>query len=204
MARVQIACHKANRYAGVRLLLNTGKRYQFGDLAIEGNTKAANYIRSLSPFSKGQPFEASLLSDFNLSLNATPYFSAIKVYPLLKDRTNDQVPVRVSVEDKPANSFEVGAGYSDDVGAKTRFKWTKPWITEDGHSFESNLRLSQKQQDITASYTIPVDNPNDDLWRVLGGYKVQDEVTEGINSRIWNVQVQRQWLTDDEWVRTAF
>lgn len=200
----KLLVHKANRYAGVRLLLNTGKRYQFGDLAIEGNTKAANYIRSLSPFSKGQPFEASLLSDFNLSLNATPYFSAIKVYPLLKDRTSDQIPVRVSVEDKPANSFEVGAGYSDDVGAKTRFKWTKPWITEDGHSFESNLRLSQKQQDITASYTIPVDNPNDDLWRVLGGYKVQDEVTEGINSRIWNVQVQRQWLTDDEWVRTAF
>ncbi|PCK30954.1 autotransporter assembly complex protein TamA [Pseudoalteromonas piscicida] len=200
----KLLIHKGNRYAGVRLLLDTGKRYQFGALAIEGDTKAANYIRSLSPFSKGQPFEASLLSDFNLSLNETPYFSAIKVYPLLKDRTGDQIPVRVSVEDKPANSFEVGAGYSDDVGAKMRFKWIKPWITEDGHSFESNLRVSQKQQDVTASYTIPVDNPNDDLWRVLGGYQLQDEVTEGINSRIWNVQVQRQWLTEDDWVRTAF
>lgn len=35
-------------------------------------------------------------------------------------------------------------------------------------------------------------------------YQLQDDVTEGIDSRIWNVQVQRQWLTDDNWIRTAF
>ncbi|RXE95862.1 autotransporter assembly complex family protein [Pseudoalteromonas sp. PS5] len=200
----KLIIHQGNRYAGVRLLLDTGIRYQFGGLTIERSTKAADYIRSLSPFSKGQPFEAGLLSDFNLALNETPYFSAIKVYPLLKARASGQIPVSVHVEDKPANSFELGAGYSDDVGAKTRFKWVKPWITKSGHSFESNLRISQKQQDITASYTIPVENPNDDLWRVLGGYQLQDDVTEGIDSRIWNVQVQRQWLTDDDWIRTAF
>ena len=200
----KLLIHKKNRFAAAKLIVDTGPRYQFGELDITGDTKAKSYIASLSPFQPGEPFKASLLADFNLALNETPYFSAIKVYPLLKQRHGAQIPIRVSVTDKPANSFEVGGGYSDDVGAKLRFKWFKPWITEDGHSFESNLRMSQKQQDITASYTIPVDDPNNDVWRVLGGYQLQDQVTEGIDSKIWNIQLQRQWLTADDWVRTAF
>ena len=54
------------------------------------------------------------------------------------------------------------------------------------------------------SYTVPVDDPNDDLWRFSVGYKLEDELTNGLYSRIFTGQLQRQWLTEDDWVRTAF
>lgn len=200
----QLRVNKKRQQASVVLRIEAGVRYRFGGIVMNTDVKTKTYIRHLAPFQHNAFYQAEQLSEFNLSLNATPYFSAIKVYPLLKERENGQVPIRVDVYEKPANSYEVGGGYSTDLGARGRFKWSKPWVSEQGHFIESNLSLSEQQQDITASYTIPVSNPNDDVWRVLGGYQIQDQVTDNVETKIWNIQLQRQWLTDDDWVRTAF
>lgn len=202
--RTELRVNKGQNYADVVLHIDSGVRYLFGQVHINEQTLAQNYIRTLATFKRGDAYSTALLSDYNLALNSTPYFTTAKVYPLLKDRKNGQVPIHVEVVDKPANSYEVGGGYSTDLGAKLRFKWSKPWITDDGHFADSNLTLSQRQQDLTGSYVIPVDNPNDDLWRILGGYQRKNDVIEGIETQIWSVQLQRQWLTSDNWVRTAF
>nr|WP_239032276.1 autotransporter assembly complex family protein [Pseudoalteromonas sp. MMG022] len=202
--RSELLIDKGARTAIVNWQLDGGKRYRFGQLQVSQNTKATQYIRSLATFKQGTPFQGALLSDYTLALNATPYFRSAKVYPQLKDRHDGVLPVRVDVQDKPDNSFEVGGGYSTDLGAKARLKWSKPWITDDGHFLESNLSVSERRQDITGSYTIPVADPNNDVWRVLSGYQFNDDIQEGINSKIWNIQLQRQWLTDDNWIRTAF
>ncbi|OHU86730.1 MULTISPECIES: autotransporter assembly complex protein TamA [Pseudoalteromonas] len=202
--RSELLIDKGARTAIVNWQLDGGKRYRFGQLQVSQNTKATQYIRSLATFKQGTPFQGGLLSDYTLALNATPYFRSAKVYPQLKDRHDGVLPVRVDVQDKPDNSFEVGGGYSTDLGAKARLKWSKPWITDDGHFLESNLSVSERRQDITGSYTIPVADPNNDVWRVLSGYQFNDDIQAGINSKIWNIQLQRQWLTDDNWIRTAF
>jgi translocation and assembly module TamA len=119
-------------------------------------------------------------------------------------RQDGKIQVRVEAVDKPANCYEVGGGYNSDLGAKTRFKWTKPWLTDDGHFFESNLNLAQHQQDLSGTYTIPVNDPNNDVWRVMGGFQKQNDINQGIDSEIINLQLQRQWLTGDDWIRTAF
>ncbi|MCF2860330.1 autotransporter assembly complex protein TamA [Pseudoalteromonas sp. SMS1] len=186
------------------LVIDSGRRYRFGQLQLTGDSQAQKFIKKLVPFSQNTPYQAKLLSDYSLTLSATPYFANVKVYPLLKSRKAYQVPIRVDVIDKPAHSFEVGGGYSTDLGAKFRGKWSKPWVSEDGHSFVSDLNLSQRQQDVTAAYTIPVNDPNSDIYRILGGYQLQDELTEGVNSKSWNIQLQRQWLLESNWVRTAF
>ncbi|NOU50664.1 outer membrane protein assembly factor [Pseudoalteromonas sp. JBTF-M23] len=200
----ELLINKKERLASVNWQLDSGPRYHFGELRVSKNTQASQYIQSLSTFEYNSQFNSSRLSEYTLALNATPYFSSAKVYPLLKDRKDGLLPIRVDVVDKPANSFEVGGGYSTDLGAKARLKWSKPWVTVDGHFFEGNMSLSERRQDVTGSYTIPVADPNNDVWRVLGGLQVNDDLQQGVDSRIWNVQLQRQWLTDDNWVRTAF
>lgn len=190
--------------AVITFVINTGVRYQFGDIEIASNTPAEKYIRSLAPFTQGQPYKSTHIADYNLDLSSTPYFASVRVYADITARKNNQVPIKVDVQPKPANSYEVGGGYSTDLGPKVRFKWSKPWITEDGHYLETNLNVAQKQQDITMAYTIPVDDPNDDLWRLSAGYKLEDELTNDTYSEILTGQLQRQWLTEDKWVRTAF
>ncbi|MCG7564005.1 autotransporter assembly complex family protein [Pseudoalteromonas sp. McH1-42] len=186
------------------LVLSAGPRYRFGALRLSSESKAIDFARALSPFQPGELYAADKLSEYNLTLNETPYFQSVRVYPLLKARQEGEVPIRVELVDKPANSYEVGGGYSTELGAKARFKWSKPWITDGGHSMTSDLNVSQRQQDISAAYTIPMSDPNSDVFRVLGGYQLQDDLTEGVDTKTWNIQVQRQWLTSGNWVRTAF
>ncbi len=200
----KLEIHKQKNFAVAKFKLDSDNRYRFGKVEVSRHSLAKKYIQSLAPFEENTLYDESLLSEYNLALNKTPYFSAIKVYPQLQNRKNNLVPIRIEVVDKSANTFEVGGGFSTEIGAKARFKWSKPWITEDGHFFDGNLFVAEKQQRITGSYNIPVSNPNDDLWRVTTGYALEDELTDGVNSKIWNVQLQRQWLTSSNWVRTAF
>lgn len=188
----------------VEFSFDTGARYQFGPVVLGNPTQAEKYIRSIADFEQGQPYTATEISEFNLALSSTPYFNSVRVYADIANRAEQQVPIKVDVLHKPENSFEVGGGYSTDLGPKVRFKWTKPWITEDGHYLESNLNVSKRQQDISLAYTVPVDDPNDDLWRFSVGYKLEDELTNDVYSKILTGQLQRQWLTDDDWIRTVF
>ncbi|WP_377122343.1 autotransporter assembly complex protein TamA [Pseudoalteromonas fenneropenaei] len=200
----QLLVSKQRRRARAVLSLDTGPRYQFGALAIAAGSRAQHYVEKLAPFKQNEPYQASMLGDYSLSLNETPYFNSVRIYPELSARQNQQVPVRVEVVDKPANSFEVGGGFSTDLGAKGRFRWSKPWVSDDGHYLDTDLSVSERQQDVTASYTIPVEDPVQDVWRVSGGYKLEDGLTEDIFSRVVTLQLQRQWLTEENWVRTAF
>lgn len=184
--------------------IDTGVRYTYGNIIIASETPAEKYIRSLAPFTQGQAYKATQIADYNLELSSTPYFASVRIYADIPARANGQVPINIDVLHKPANSYEVGGGFNTELGPKVRFKWSKPWITEDGHYLESNLNVAEKQQDISMAYTIPVDDPNDDLWRLSVGYKLEDELADDIYSEILTGQLQRQWLTEDKWVRTAF
>nr|WP_235591114.1 autotransporter assembly complex family protein [Pseudoalteromonas sp. H105] len=190
--------------ARVILTFDTGARYQFGELVIGGETQAAKYIRSLADFKQGEPYQATAVSEYNLSLSTTPYFISARVFADIANRANGQVPINIDVLHKPANSYEIGGGFNTTYGPKVRFKWAKPWITDDGHYIESNLNVSEPQQDISMAYTVPVDNPNDDLWRFSVGYKREDELTNDVYSKVLTGQLQRQWLTQNDWVRIAF
>lgn len=190
--------------AHVILTFDTGARYQFGELVISGETQAGKYIRSLADFKQGEPYQATTVSEYNLSLSTTPYFTSVRVYADIANRANGQVPINIDVLHKPANSYEIGGGFNTTYGPKVRFKWSKPWITDDGHYLESNLNVSEPQQDISMAYTVPVNNPNDDLWRFSVGYKREDELTNDVYSKILTGQLQRQWLTSNDWVRIAF
>lgn len=198
----RLIINKTIRQASVVLFLNAGRRYQFGELVIPEKVKAQNYIRQLAPFKKGAYYQAQQLLDFNVSLGETGYFSSVRVSPLLKQRSDQMVPIQIDANEKPANSYELGGGYSTDLGPRIRAKWSKPWISHKGHFFESNLALSEQLQDVSASYTIPVNDPIHDSWRLIGGYQYQNEINEGIVTKTWNVQVQRQTLTTDKWIRT--
>ena len=200
----QLAISLKSNSAEVILTIDTGVRYQFGALILGEQTPAEKYIRTLADFKQGEQYQASIVSEYNLSLSTTPYFNSVRVYADIANRSNQQVPINVDVLHKPANSFEVGGGFDTDLGPKLRFKWSKPWITENGHYLESNLNVAEKQQDISFGYTVPVDDPNDDLWRYSVGYKLEDEITDDIYSEIFTAQLQRQWLTESDWVRTAF
>ena len=48
----------------------------------------------------------------------------------------------------------------------------KPWLNEQGHSFDSSLSLSKPEQTITAGYQIPLEDVLHDYYRVQYAMKM--------------------------------
>lgn len=187
--------------AVIRLHVDSGKRYKFGPVVVDKEINAYELVHRLNPIVVGSAYNNNLVSDFSIQLSNMPYFKSVRVYPDIVSRQNGEVSVVVQLLHKPKNSFEVGGGVStDDNGLKLRFKWTKPWITEEGHYLETNIEASKVDPQARISYTIPVSDPNNDVWRFGAGYIYDDNKS----SRKSTVQAQRQWLTNGRWVRTAF
>ncbi|MEO2280896.1 autotransporter assembly complex protein TamA [Pseudoalteromonas pernae] len=199
-----LSVNRARYSADIVMQIETGQRYHFGPLNISTDTSASNYIHSLSHFKTGEPYSATKVSEFNLALTQTPYFSSVRVYADIAQRGNLEVPIRVEVLHKPTNSYEVGGGFSTDLGPKVRFKWSRPWLGTDGHYIESNFNISEPQQDISLSYTVPVDDPIDDIWRFSVGYKLEDNEDTEIYTKTLTGLLQRQWKIGDDWIRTVF
>lgn len=196
-----IEVRRGTSSAIIRLHVDSGIRYKFGPMIIAKEIKANDLVHRLNPMIVGNAYDNAIVSDFNIQLSNMPYFKSVRVYPDIVNRQNGEVSVIVQLLHKPENSFEVGGGIStDDNGIKLRFKWTKPWITNDGHYLETNIEASQIDPQARISYTIPVNDPNNDVWRFGAGY-IYDDLKI---SRKLTTQAQRQWLTDNNWVRTAF
>ncbi len=187
--------------AVIRLHVDSGIRYKFGPVVLDKEIKAYELVHRLNPMVVGNPYDNNTVTDFNIQLSNMPYFRSVRVYPDIINRENGEISVIVQLLHKPENSFEVGGGVStDDNGLKLRFKWTKPWISENGHYLETNIEASQVDPQARISYTIPVNDPNNDVWRFGAGYIYDDNKL----SRKATVQAQRQWLTESNWIRTAF
>ncbi|MFA0521252.1 outer membrane protein assembly factor, partial [Vibrio sp. 10N.222.55.E8] len=80
-----------------------------------------------------------------------------------------EIPMRVSLAPQARNQIETGIGVSTDLGIKGTLKWKKPWVNEQGHSFNSSLSISKPEQTITATYKIPLDDVLHDYYQIKYG-----------------------------------
>lgn len=189
--------------AFVRLHYDSGIRYQFGETQIEGSQIEEAKVRSLQPYKSGEPYLVAKVGEFNQNLSNTDWFSSVLVEPdisALDDRRD--LPMKVSLAPQKKNQLETGIGYATDVELRGTLKWKKPWLNEQGHSFDSSLSLSKPEQAITAGYQIPLEDVLHDYYRVQYAMKnVDSRDTKSLES---NLAVERHWLLDNRWHRTVF
>jgi len=112
------------------------------------------------------------------------------------------VPVNVELTPADRHQFEVGVGYATDVGPRTQFSWTMPWLNRYGHSLTNSLYLSAPEQRFSGEYAIPLENPLRDSYRVRYGLeRVDNEDTKSFES---SVQLARHWVFSNGWVQDLY
>ncbi|OLO05670.1 autotransporter assembly complex protein TamA [Salinicola socius] len=120
----------------------------------------------------------------------------------LTDSRPTVVPVDVELTPADRHQFEVGVGYATDVGPRTQFSWTMPWLNRYGHSLTNSLYLSAPEQRFSGEYTIPLENPLRDSYRVRYGLKnIDNEDTKSFES---SVQVARHWEFSNGWIQDLY
>lgn len=200
--------------ASLVLHLDTGIRYHFGSINViepeqPGQSDTQPLVLSMATFTPGDPFEANKLAEYNLALSSSQYFSRIQILPRQKEHVKKgdpnnghRLPIDVTIIKKPENSVELGGGVSTDVGIRGKIKWEKPWLNSYGHSISAEMDLSAKKQTVSTTYKIPIEDPINNYASVVAGWQRLN--IEDTDSRKLTLQLQRHWLLDSEWQRTAF
>ncbi|WP_110599652.1 autotransporter assembly complex protein TamA [Salinicola lusitanus] len=120
----------------------------------------------------------------------------------LTDSQPTVVPVDVELTPADRHQFEVGVGYATDVGPRTQFSWTMPWLNRYGHSLTNSLYLSAPEQRFSGEYRIPLENPLRDSYRVRYGLKnIDNEDTKSFES---SVQLARHWEFSNGWIQDLY
>lgn len=154
--------------ADITLELDSGPRYRFGVVSIEGGAVDTALIEPLFTFKEGDYYTAEAMIKLNSDLLQTHYFSQVRVLPLLDQLSHARVPVNVQLRMKPKNTVRFGIGYSTDVKTRLRAGWIKPWINSRGRSLSMQSEISSVHQSVDARFQTPV----------LG--KLDHEYTQGL------------------------
>ncbi|QIQ22392.1 outer membrane protein assembly factor [Zophobihabitans entericus] len=199
LTRHQLAVSDKTYQGFWRLDMDTGERYRFGNVHFEETPIREEILRNIIPFTEGEYYTSDQLALFSRRLSATNWFSSVTTLPDFSHVGEDKtLPVNVVAIPRKTNLIDVGAGYSTGVGVRGKLNWTKPWINDSGHSFQSNLALSRVEPTITASYKMPLmKSPLEDYYLLQGGYKREDNNDTDSNS--YTFGAFRYWDTFEGW-----
>ncbi|WP_136246662.1 autotransporter assembly complex protein TamA [Halomonas borealis] len=113
-----------------------------------------------------------------------------------------EVPIEVTLTPADRHQFEVGVGFATDVGPRTRFSWDQPWVNRYGHSLNHDLYLSAPEQEFSGVYTMPLEDPRRDSYRLQYGLRNEDnEDTESLEA---SVEFGRRWQFDNAWEQIVY
>ena len=190
--------------ADIRLIANSGQRYEFGDISFAENTFSDEFLKRWAPFEKGDPYSSGLIGEMTQNLQASGYFNSVRVIPELDKRGARTIPVNVELSRKDKNQVAVGIGYSTDTKLRTTLSWGRPVINRRGHSAETELGLSRDRQTFSIRYQIPRDTqPLHNYWGIDYGLKndIEDSDTRSFLSTL---NLQRVRRTKSQWIEAFF
>jgi translocation and assembly module TamA len=183
--------------ATVRLHLETGEDYLFGDVAFEQEGFDEAFLRRYLRFRPGQPFEHEKLLELQSNLLDSQYFSGVEVRTLRDEAVDNRVPVEVVLSPNKPNLYRAGIGFATDTGPRVTFDWTRRYIGDQGHRMRTELSLAMPRSSFEAEYIIPLERPSRDSLSFGAGADYYDTdsrkgVRYGINAA-HNVGLENDW-----------
>lgn len=145
--------------ARAELILDSGRRYAFGEVTFEQNVLDDDFLRGFVPFEPGDPWQSDRVLDLQYALDDSDYFLRADVRPQRDQARAGRVPVRARLEPRPRNRYTLGVGFGTNTGARASAGWENRRFTRSGHSFDTRVELAQVSTRVSARYRIPLADP---------------------------------------------
>ena len=131
----------------LKLVLDSGPRYTFGDVGILGikNYSEAIVRRSVD-LKRGERYSAKRLQDLQRTVQDGPWFSSVVVDVARDGASPEHVPVLVSVTERPRLEVGLAVGYGTDDGARAEVAYRYRDLLDRGFDLQSSIRISQERQ----------------------------------------------------------
>jgi translocation and assembly module TamA len=114
----------AARSMELTLTLDPGERANFGQIAVAGLDRVdRRTVVRRAPFERGDRYDPERLEDFRREVSALDVFSSVRVETGPALDAEGQVPVTVTVVERPRRFFGFGADYATTEGFGIRAHW---------------------------------------------------------------------------------
>jgi translocation and assembly module TamA len=177
------------REALLRLKWNSGPRYRFGPVRIEGSQIRRELIEKTIPFERGKRYHQRELLALHQRLTDLDYFGYIDVRPDPEQAEGDQVPIQVAVTPGKRSIYTAGVSYGTDSGGGVQLGLERRWVNDRGHKLGAQLDYAQRRKSLSLLYRIPAFEWAEG-WYAFGANR-RDEDSEFVSSRITELVAQR-------------
>jgi translocation and assembly module TamA len=172
----EVRVEPQRRKATIRLHLETGPRFRFGDIRMQQDILDPEFLARYLSFGSGDPYSHEQLLGLQSSLISSDYFKRVEINARRDQVEGDRIPVDVILKPNRKNRYRIGLGYSTDTGPRLTLDWTRRRFGRQGHHMRSELRVSKPESSLTSEYIIPLERPTLDY--VSFGATVNDFDTD--------------------------
>lgn len=152
----EIRLDEAGLSAVITLVLETGEKYFFSRVDIEGAPDYPDdFLRRYLTFRPGEAFSYTQMAASQLQLNNSERFRQVTVRADKEQTREGKVPVRVLLTPAPRITLRPGIGYGTDTGARFALRYRDLNMLHRGHELDSHLYISQRLQGLATSYIVP-------------------------------------------------
>ena len=131
--------HEASRTLDVAITVDPGPRVDLGPIAITGNTRTnESYLRRRLLIHQGEQFDPRAIEKAREDLAGTGLFATVRITPADAPDARGQLPLQVTVRERPLHVVQFGAAYSTDLGISLTASWSDRNLFGNGE----NLTLS--------------------------------------------------------------
>jgi len=117
----QVRVYKEQRRAVILFKVSPGPLVLFGLTTVVGNQRVAEkYILREAAYVRGQPFSLKALNDTQRALLDTGFFVSATPEPLYHETKDDQVPIKILVQERDPHSIRLGLGWGNEDSFRVR------------------------------------------------------------------------------------
>lgn len=160
MGQSQIVVAQNNRDITLRYGFEFGDRYVIDALELPANTINQALLNNIIELELGEPYALERINEMRSALNRSGYFATVQIRPDLANRRDGKINLIASLTEKPKHQVEYGIGFSTDIGPRASVAWKRARLNDSGHSIRLSSKVSAPEQQISATYKVPLANPN--------------------------------------------
>lgn len=163
--------------ASILISLDTKKRHYFGPTSFDNHDLDADLLKRYAPFKVGQPFSRVKLTEFQENLSNSNYFAHVAARTI--EDGGENIPINMQLIPHDAHQYTAGIGFDTDMGISTLFGMRLSRLTKTGHQFNTMVRASMKETELSAEYTMPAADPISSHYLIGVSYDSQIEQNFG-------------------------
>jgi translocation and assembly module TamA len=155
MTRSEVKVRPEKYSATVYLTYQSGIRYLFQSIDYPDTVIGERLLSKLQPIEAGEPYDDKKVLSLRSNLSNSGYFENVSVQTRRNERHDGKVPLAVTLREKPKHLYTAGLGYGTDTGARLALGWENRYINQRGHRLNTEARLSQVANSLSADYVMP-------------------------------------------------